>query len=1022
MVLIFCSINQHWIHQGVPQHSQSPTHVKWFPLHCWLKDIHMVSQDNRLKTPAQSGFIEREDMGATAAEPVATEQLLQAIFNTTSDAILVTDDHGYYLNVNPAASMVLGLPREEILGKSIGDLFFPGDGDGFRQAWQKFLNQETTQGEITYQHPDGTLRIFEYRSNTHALPGKHLSILRDITARKQAEQRQSDMEAVFSTTFHQAAVGLAHVDPQSGRFLKVNQKFCDIIGHTESEALSLTFSEITHPDDLAEDLALVTQLNAGHIPYFSVEKRYIKQDGSIAWANLTASVIRNPDNSPKINLAVIEDITHRKAIECDLKRTEARFHRVIQSSLIGIVLGDLTTGRITDVNEAFAIKTGYSREEFASGKVSWADITPPEYLHLDQQAIQNLLNTGSTEPFEKQYITKSGQRIDVLVAGTLLDETRDHVIIFVVNISDRKQAEERLKKNAERYRLVIEGTNDGVWDLNLQTGEMYWNDRYFEILGLPKDAPIPVGEEWMDLVHPDDRDAVRAMSEKHFNGHAHYEYEFRIRHSTGNYLYCVARGELVRDDHGKPVRMAGLLTDITKRKQAEIALQKTLEQERLIRNIVEVVSRSLEGNVIWETTAQELARFFKADRCTISNFIRSGEELIPQLIGQYCSTPDIPKMSQEDSPLRAIKALTRNIPGHGHSHIINLPTVNVTVEEARQLLDQHQIYPTDYSDTFDLEALMETSRKYHEKYQNKSVLAIEIFYRGVSYGGINLYQCKAHRTWTDEETAILEAIAPHVGAALYQTELYRQEQQARTNLQLYADKLEQSNRELENFATITSHDLQAPLRKVQLFADHLKTISADCLNREALDDINRMQRATARMQHLITDLLNLSRVTRKGAPFCHVNLIDIIQEAITDLQHRIQDTQGAVDILGNVELEADPSQLRQLFQNLIENALKYHRPGIPPSIHIIVEQPDSQHCRIAVEDNGLGFNEKYLDRIFQVFQRLHSEASDYEGTGIGLAICQKIVERHHGSITAHSTEGEGSHFIITLPLRQTVPA
>jgi PAS domain S-box-containing protein len=985
----------------------------------------MLSQDNKLKTSVQSGLIELEEANPSSttsySEPIKAEQLLRAIFNSTSDAILVTDDYGYYLTINPAASLILGLPPEKIIGKSVADLFFPMDRNNFHRNWQKFLNQEIQKGEIEYQHPDGKVRVFEFSCNSHTLPGKHISILRDITERKQTEQQQAEIKALFAATFHQAAVGLAHVDPKNYRFLKVNQKFCDIVGYTESEVLTLTFPEITHPDDLETDLALTTQLFAGQIPTFSIEKRFINKNGTIKWANLTCSVIRNADNSPKVGIGAIEDITRRKEIEFDLKRTEARFQRVIQSSVIGIILGNLVTQHITDVNDAFLNKVGYSRDDFLTGKIRWEDITPPEYRHLDEQSIRNLLEKGSTEPFEKQYITKSGERIDVLVSGTLLDETRDNVIIFVVNISDRKQAEELLRKNEERYRLVVEGTNDGVWDLNLQTGEVYWSDRYFEILGLPKNTSILTGEEWMTLVHPEDRDAVCAMHDKHLSAHVHYEYEFRIRHSSGNYLYCVARGELIRDDLGNPIRMVGLLTDITQRKQAEIALQKTLEQERLIRSIVEVVSRSLEGTITWETVAKELALFFKADRCTINNFIRHGDELIPQLIGQYCSESDIPKMDQENSPLRAIKALNRNTPGFGHSHIINLPTVNITLEEARHILEQFQIYPANYSDTFDLEGLLELSRKYQEKYQNKSVLAIEIFYRGVSYGSINLYQCRTYRTWTEEEASILEAIAPHVGAALYQTELYRQEQAARNNLQIYTDKLEQSNRELESFATITSHDLQAPLRKVQLFADHLKTISIDNLSREALDDINRMQRATAKMQHLITDLLNLSRVTRKGAPFSKIQITHIIQEAIADLQHRIQETQGTVDIIGDVELEADPSQFQQLFQNLIENALKYHRPDIPPIIKIIVEQLNNQHCRISVKDNGLGFNEKYLDRIFQVFQRLHGETSEYDGTGIGLAICQKIVERHNGTITANSTEGQGSIFVVTVPLQQPIP-
>jgi light-regulated signal transduction histidine kinase (bacteriophytochrome) len=181
------------------------------------------------------------------------------------------------------------------------------------------------------------------------------------------------------------------------------------------------------------------------------------------------------------------------------------------------------------------------------------------------------------------------------------------------------------------------------------------------------------------------------------------------------------------------------------------------------------------------------------------------------------------------------------------------------------------------------------------------------------------------------------------------------------------------------------------------------------------------------MRRLIDDLLNYSRVTTSARPFARADLGKLVGEVVGDLDERIGQAGGRVEIGELPEIDADPTQMRQLFQNLIANAVKFHRPGVPPVVEVrgelLAERlPDADSvpvpaCRITVRDNGIGFDEKYRDRIFQVFQRLHGR-NEYEGTGVGLAICRKITERHGGTITAHSRAGEGATFVVTIPVRQ----
>ena len=248
-------------------------------------------------------------------------------------------------------------------------------------------------------------------------------------------------------------------------------------------------------------------------------------------------------------------------------------------------------------------------------------------------------------------------------------------------------------------------------------------------------------------------------------------------------------------------------------------------------------------------------------------------------------------------------------------------------------------------------------------------------------------------------------------------------QRAERRIVRQAEELTRSNQELEQFAYVASHDLQEPLRKVLAFGDRLQACCGELLTDDGRDYLARMGNAAIRMQALINDLLTYSRVTTQGRPFVEVDLGALAQEVLTDLEVLIEQA-GATTSVGELgAIEADPLQMRQLFQNLIGNALKFRRPEVPPVVTIsgrIVQDPapgGGRHYRLEIADNGIGFDDKYAERIFIVFQRLHTR-DEYEGSGMGLAICRKIVDRHGGSISAHGRPEQGATFVVTLPVRQ----
>lgn len=261
-------------------------------------------------------------------------------------------------------------------------------------------------------------------------------------------------------------------------------------------------------------------------------------------------------------------------------------------------------------------------------------------------------------------------------------------------------------------------------------------------------------------------------------------------------------------------------------------------------------------------------------------------------------------------------------------------------------------------------------------------------------------------------------------ALSYRADLEKQNQALTTKVEertqeltLYSDELARSNRELEDFAFVASHDLQEPLRKIRAFGDRLDTKYSKEIDATGADYIKRMRNAAERMSNLINDLLEFSRISTRGKEFIDVPLSKIVAEVIDDLEISIEESKAQLNIAELPELKADPGQMQQLFLNLLSNAIKFRKPELAPIIRL---EYSSQSINgqtwhsIDLFDNGIGFEQEFADKIFIPFQRLHAR-TEYKGTGIGLAVCRRIVERHGGKISAQSKPNVGTHFNIQIP-------
>lgn len=280
--------------------------------------------------------------------------------------------------------------------------------------------------------------------------------------------------------------------------------------------------------------------------------------------------------------------------------------------------------------------------------------------------------------------------------------------------------------------------------------------------------------------------------------------------------------------------------------------------------------------------------------------------------------------------------------------------------------------------------------------------------------------------WFGTNTDITDQIkTQEVEARALREQAAREAAEAREGeLRALTAELERSNRELQDFAYVASHDLQEPLRKIATFSELLRDELSDQLSEQGLHYLKRMEHAAQRMSRLIRDLLTFSRVSTHQGAFEEIDLNEALSDVILDLEWRIRESNGQIETDDLGTIEGDPTQIRQLLQNLLANALKFHKHGHDPHVHVGGHyesvpgppgEPQTSIYQLEVTDNGIGFDQKYLDRIFTPFQRLHGR-DQYEGTGMGLAITRRIVERHGGSITARSAPGEGSRFIVRLPV------
>lgn len=737
-----------------------------------------------------------------------------------------------------------------------------------------------------------------------------------------------------------------------------------------------------------------------------------------------------------------------------LRASEEKFRLAFDTSPDSVSIIRLADGVFVSVNKGFEQISGYTREEVI-GKTTqelnaWKSTD-------DQQKVLNELREGrEVRNYEAPFLSQKGEVYGLISAAIINLNGEPHVLNIIHDITERKQAEEALRENEARLRQALTAAKAGTWEWNLQTNENIWSEELWKVYGLEPHSCKPSYEAWLQTIHPDDRTAAaQAVGEAAQNG-TELNAEWRVLERDGTERWVMSRGQPFRNAAGDVVRYVGTVLDITERKKAEKELLFKDELLHITSEMAKVGGWEFDPQTLQGTWTDEVARIHDLDPAQPTNvelginfYVPDSRQKIEKAIEEA-----IGSAKAYDLELQMITASgnqkwvrTMGLPIQKDGKVVKVQGIFQDITERK--LDEEKLAASEvrYRRLFETArdgililnaatGMIEDANPFlvnllgfsREVFIGKNIWEIG-FFKDIAANKANFLELQQEEyiRYEDLPLETVDGRRVHVEftSNLYHTDAYSvvqcnirditERKQAKEQLIKTLEELKRSNTELEQFAYVASHDLQEPLRTVAGMVQLLQQRYKDKLDENANEYINFAVDGAIRMQTLINDLLSYSRVERRGNSFQPIDTNEALKLALRNLGAAIAE-QGADITSENLPtLEADSSQLIQLFQNLIGNAIKFHSE-LPLQIHIGVERSDDA-WRFSVRDNGIGIEPKHFERIFLVFQRLHARR-DYPGTGIGLSICKKIVERHGGRIWIESEPGQGTTFYFTIPHRR----
>jgi PAS domain S-box-containing protein len=798
--------------------------------------------------------------------------------------------------------------------------------------------------------------------------------LREAEGRKayrKVEEALRLSEHQYSTLAKASPVGLFRTDAE-GHCLYVNERWCVIAGMAPEKALGEGWGQAVHPDDRERVFSAWYESAQQRLPFQS-EYRFQKPDGVTTWVFGQSVEQTSPSGEVTGYIGTVTDITDRKKVEAE----QTKLLEVIEASLNEIYIFDADTLYFQHVNAGALSNLGYASEEMRT--MTPIDLKPEFNEASFRITIAPLLQHEQNKlVFQTIHQRADGSRYPVEVHLQLIEREQERVFLAVIlDITERKQTEEVLRASEERLSLALDVAHMVTWDFDILADSLVASGRMDLVFGLPAGSPAPSYEDFLDFVHPDDRATVFQALTRAVEEGMGYQLEYRVLWADETLHWIGAEGQAYYDAANRPVRLVGVAIDITERKQAEEALRQQSKRAQLFAEITLNIRQSLKLEEILQTTVIEVQQLLKADRVLVFQLQSDGsgnvvQEAVvpgwPVTLGQNLLDPCF----NEDFKDRYRQGRIGSIADISQGNI----------------------------DRCHVEFL--------QQFEVKANLVVPILVKEDVWGLLIAHQCSAPRQWATFEVELMRQLGDQIGIALTQAQMLEQETKQR-------QELVRSNSDLQQFAYVASHDLQEPLRMVASYLQLLERRYKDKLDEDANEFIQYAVDGAGRMQNLINDLLAYSRVGTQGRPFKMMDYGEVLKQVLLQLKIAIEET-GAVITYDEPlpHVMADEGQLTQVLQNLVNNAIKFQGEQ-EPRIHIGAQYTEGEWV-FSVKDQGIGMDPQYKDRIFLIFQRLHNR-TEYRGTGIGLAICKRIIERHGGRIWVESESEKGSAFYFTIPER-----
>ncbi len=808
----------------------------------------------------------------------------------------------------------------------------------------------------------------------------------DITDSKNVQLALQESEARFRALFEQAAVGVAQINTRTGQFIQINQKYCDIVGYKRHEMEALTFQKITHPEDLRADLDNMNELVKGNIREFSMDKRYFHKNGSVVWVTLTVSPLWKQGQPPDYHIAVVEDITKRKAIAEQLREGEKNYARLIETMSDGLGAVD-PNGIITFVNKAFKDILGYS-EKNAIGKHVSILFDEEGLKRYKKQLLEREKGAAKTYYADLRHV--DGHMVPVVVRpAVIFDDDGNFKGSFGVftDLTGQKKIRSELERSEKRHKLLYETSQDAIMILDPEQGFTSVNPATVKLFGFKDEqellfkGPVDISPEFQ----PDGESSIvkaEKIIEKTFkDGSCFFEWQHR-RPDGSEFLGTVLL--VAMELQGKKVLYA-TTRDITEQRRAQEAIKNQLDFENLITEVsTSFINLPVERTDTGINIALGiLSKFLKIDRSSVVLF--SDDRSIADVVYEWCGK-DIPSRRQEVKDLSIMKfrwwitRLKKGKPIYMHS------------------LDE---FPKSAA----------TEKEFFAAAHIKSYVTVPIFFNKELIGFMNFYSVKKAKIWDTETISLLKIVAEIFVNTIMRSRSQRE-------LREYDAKMFRTE-QLASLGIISAniaHELNQPLTVIQLLLQQVKRSltkkpgDIDMVRENINDSLSELTRAA----EIVARFRTFARQSSPG----NIEMVDICKVAESLVKAL---SSGARKTLLKLSLKkprkavyvrATTADIEQLFFVLIQNSIQASRPKAKNHLNINISYKKN-NILLDFKDNCGGVPKELAEKIFEPF---FTTKPRQKGTGLGLPILERIVKRYEGVIKYENHPGHGIFFHICLPM------